>query len=239
MIKMIRFAIVDDDLTYLEYLKKETEKYLENVEYEIKTYSSYKDLLADKTHLEKLDILISDIELEFENGIKKAKKIKEENPNLCVIFVSGFIQYVMDVYDVDHIYFILKDQLKMRLGNAISNALKCIKNKNKKDLIIKWQNEVNVIPIKDIVYVEREGRKCHVHTKDEEYSTYVTFQDIAEQLGDFFFLRTHYSYLVKLSEIYSFQRNEVFMKNGVKVPVSRSYEKKAKKKFLNYLSGAF
>ena len=236
---MIRFAIVDDDLIYLEYLKKETEHCLENVEYEIKMYPSFKDLLADTTYLNHLDILISDIELEFENGIKKAKELKEKKQNLCIIFVSGFIQYVMDVYDVDHIYFILKDQLKVRLGNAISNSLKYIKNRRQKDLVIKWQNEVKIIPIEDVVYIEREGRKCHVHVKNEEYSTYVPFQNIAEQLGDFFFLRTHYSYVVNLSEICSFQRNEVFLKNGMKIPVSRSYEKKAKKKFLDYLSGDF
>ena len=233
---MIYFAIVDDDPVYVVELQAYCKKLLEKYVYEMRVYSSYEALKKDKKYLKEVDVLISDIELEEENGISEAKKLKEEYPNICILFISSYIKYAPMVYDVDHLYFVLKDQLRLRLAKALQAALRFVDSQKNDMLTIKWKGQFDVVPVKDILMIERQNRKTRIVTKEKDYFTYVPFQEIVDELSQDDFIRIHFSYLVQLRYVKHFERDHVILKNEEYVPISRTYEKKAKDLFLKYLS---
>lgn len=50
-----------------------------------------------------------DIELGKENGIDLALKVNEVTPYTQIIYITAYMQYVSDVYQSKHTYFIDKE----------------------------------------------------------------------------------------------------------------------------------
>ena len=233
---MIYVAIVDDNAICLEDIKKRCKCFLKDVKHMVRGYESYEALLEDHSYFEKTDLLISDIELQDKNGIEEAQKIKLLKSNLCVLFISSYIKYAPMVYDVDHLYFVLKDQLDIRFDKAMKAAMGYIESIQNKTLVVKWKGKVECIPIVDIVVVERQNRKTRIVTQGSEYFTYTPFQEIVDMLENDNFIRVHYSYYIHLQCVKHFERDHIILSNDEYIPVSRTYEKEAKEAFLQYLS---
>jgi len=67
------------------------------------------------------DIAFLDIELKGENGISVAKKLKEVNPKVNIIFVTGYSSFMKDAFDLYASGYILKpvnsDDIKSQFEN--------------------------------------------------------------------------------------------------------------------------
>lgn len=57
-----------------------------------------------------------------------------------------------------------------------------------------------MVPIKEILYMEKSGRTVHVHTDDEVYVHYAKFDDIMPEL-DSRFSNCHRSYILNMDRI--------------------------------------
>lgn len=105
---MIKIAVCEDE--------KETqlliEDYLENIlkdisiEYEIQKYISGEELL--ESNLKDIDILLLDIKMEKLNGMDTARKIREVDNEMEIIFVTSLIDYVQEGYEVRAYRYLLK-----------------------------------------------------------------------------------------------------------------------------------
>jgi two-component SAPR family response regulator len=58
------------------------------------------------------------------NGIDFASKINQIAPSCIIIFISNYLNYATEVYDVAHVYFILKSELNERLPRALEKAFR-------------------------------------------------------------------------------------------------------------------
>ena len=67
------------------------------------------------------DVAFLDIEMREENGVSVAKKMKEQNPKINIIFVTGFSDYMREAFDLYASGYVLKpatpEQIKRELGN--------------------------------------------------------------------------------------------------------------------------
>lgn len=77
---------------------------------------------------EQVDILITDINMPFVNGVELVKVVKEKYPQVVVFVVSGYddFSYVKETLMAGAINYLLKPVSKVDLVNAISNALEII-----------------------------------------------------------------------------------------------------------------
>ena len=103
-------GIVEDDVHYLELLQKKINDYKDE-EDQIRCYfnvQSFNDELVSQK-LE-FDILLLDIELGNENGIDLALMVNEVTPYTQIIYITAYMQYVSDVYQSKHTYFIDKEK---------------------------------------------------------------------------------------------------------------------------------
>lgn len=56
-----------------------------------------------------------DIELELDNGIQVAGMLNEKWPDCAIIYVTNYLFYAIDIYQTEHIYFVLKEQFEKGL----------------------------------------------------------------------------------------------------------------------------
>lgn len=92
-----------------------------------------------------------------------------------------------------------------------------------------------VIQKRDVMYIETQGGYTHLHLRNDKLLiSRQTLTGIAQLLNPKHFLRIHRGFIVNLDEIDEMQPSfnhtyELTLKDGSKIPVSRSYAAKTKK----------
>ncbi len=69
----------------------------------------------------RIDIAVLDIDMPNMNGLTLAKKLRELNSRINIIFLTGFVEYAPDSYDVLASYFLKKPLDKAKLKTAFEN----------------------------------------------------------------------------------------------------------------------
>lgn len=84
--------------------------------------------VLNKIQLEEPDILITDINMPFINGVELLSIIKDKYPDIITFVISGYddFQYVKDTFMSGAINYLVKPVTKIDLVNALSKALEII-----------------------------------------------------------------------------------------------------------------
>lgn len=138
-------------------------------------FTSIQEAMNNK---EPYDIVIMDIDLPDGNGIKFSKKINIYSPHTVIIYMTSYEEYVSDVYDTNHIYFILKKNYQKYLPHALSLAYEVLNKERRASLKIFWNKEEYNILLKDIFYMERKLRTTFIVTPTHTYSTSEKLEDL-------------------------------------------------------------
>lgn len=159
----------------------------------------------------------------FFGGVAQAAKLLEINPFAQVIFISSYKNFSLDVYNVKHIFFLEKPIKESKLIKALTRAGTNLKKIQSKALPIITRTSTLMVPINEIVYLEKDRRKINVFTirKAVPYSFYGKFSDI-EIYRTENFCRCHNSYDINLNYVRERSGNSFFMSNGTKIPISRN-----------------
>ncbi len=176
------------------------------------------------------------IELEFcKDGVKIAQKAKSLNPWAEIIFLCTKGKWTTEVYNVDHVYGLECPLSEEKLQTAINRALDKIDDKRNTLFPIKKKGIIYAIPIKGIQYLEQDRRMIHVHTEEDTHSIYVKFSEIEKYKTDYF-ARCHNSYAVNFFYVYSMTDQHFMMKNGKKIPISRSRKNETKEAYEAFIT---
>ena len=91
---MINIGICDDELLYRIKIKDILKELLRSysINYNIYEFSSGEELLNN--YPKGLDILIMDIQMKIVNGMYTARKIREFDQNLEIIFMTSFSEFM-------------------------------------------------------------------------------------------------------------------------------------------------
>lgn len=105
-----KIAICDDAFTDLHYVQQCLHEWANHnhVPISVDSFSSAESFLFHYTDQKDYDIVLLDIEMKEMNGIKLAKKIRQSNPTVQIIFISGYSDYICDGYDVEALHYLLK-----------------------------------------------------------------------------------------------------------------------------------
>lgn len=170
------------------------------------------------------DLLILDIQMGEMDGISLAKKIREINKTVKILFVTGISDYISEGYEVDAMHYLLKPIQKEKLFTLLDKAKITIPDEF---LLIK-NNKIN---LKDIFYIESIGRKVKLKLKDEELLLTDKYSDILEQSKLF---ACHRSFAVNICHIKSITKTDLILDNGQQIPVSRRLHKDTCEAFTKY-----
>ena len=95
--------------------------------------------------------------------------------------------------------------------------------------------EIYLLDVSQILYIESVERKCFVYTSDEVYESDFRLYELERQLEGYGFIRVSKSFLIHLQRIQSLKadinrRIRVTMSNGEQIIASRQYADALKKR---------
>lgn len=232
---MINIAVCEDEketqLLIVDYI----ENILKNIsiEYEIQKYLSGEELL--ESNLKDIDILFLDIKMEKLNGMDTARKIREVDNEMEIIFITSLIDYVQEGYEVRAYRYLLKP---IELEELKKHVLTCIKDiEINRDSYITIKNKSNTykIYLNEIKYIEVQKKDMLIHTINKNFDIRYSLSKIEKELNLYKFIRCHKSFIVNLSYVENIKHNIAILESGEEVPISRYRYKEVKEKFLKFL----
>ena len=184
-------------------------------------------------------IALLDVQLVESSGIDLAREILSRNPGCRIIFISGFLSAVSQVYQVPHFCFILKDQIRDHLPEFLSRAAELSAQEAGQQLSLHCGKQIETVALNRIVSIERNLHQSTVTLSDG--TTLVTREklgDLEQRIHSSCFFRCHASYLINLKYAESIRDHSFLMSVGNPIPISRVNEKQAREAFFQSLSPA-
>ena len=121
---MLQLAVCDDEAVCLRQTVDILRAALGDTPHQLKTFQNAPavlHMLAEDGY--RPDIAVLDICMGELDGISLAKEINRLAPACRVIFLSSYAGYLMDAYEAEHIYYVLKSDEAARLPVALRKAL--------------------------------------------------------------------------------------------------------------------
>ena len=182
-------------------------------------------------------IALLDIQMADMDGVRLAKELNARCPDCRIIFLTDYLEYATDVYDVRHSYFILKSQLAQRIGPALARALEELPRML--SLCFREKGELHLVSQDSVLYLERRLRKTYVYGNGSCHETYEHPRAVLADAMDGSFCQCHQSFWVNLNRVASLAEDHFRMDNGADVPISRSFQKLVKTQFFAFLHRNF
>lgn len=228
----MKIAICDDDANDRAAVKAMLSEYLDinNYHVRIDEFNCGEDFVCAK--VSDYSLVILDIFMKDLNGIETAKKLIEDNPELKIIFCSTSNAYAAESYDVSALRYLNKPVAKDKLFGTLDRFFHV--HTSMRTLTFKQNRMDESVYISEIIWVEADGHKCVIHTKNDDIVTRTPLSQICEQLADSGFVKPIRYALVALKYVATIPTDVFTMKNGDIIPISRDQRPAMKKAFSEY-----
>ncbi|MFA9375885.1 MAG: LytR/AlgR family response regulator transcription factor [Lachnotalea sp.] len=231
---VLNIAICDDSPMDIEKVESIFEKMV-NKAFEYDVFFSGEELLTyTENHSIKYNLYILDIEMEKMNGLSLAKKIRESDSKALIVFLTSYSSYVFEVFEIITFDFILKPITYEKLNIVLDKVMNYLQL-TKKNFTFSYRQNHFTISCDEISYIEKKGRQAFIHTDFENYKSNMTIADIWKQLDKNVFSHIHESIIVNLEYIREIKRDELCLKDGKLLYISRVHKHEVKEKHLAYL----
>jgi len=233
---MIHIAIIDDDVSYKSQLNGYVKKYSqENGEqFEVSLFSDGDEIVDGYKAI--YDIIFLDIQMKIMDGMKTAQNIRKMDENVILVFITNMAQYAIQGYSVNAMDFVLKPVSYTAFSEELAKAIRRLKERTRAHLTIKREDGMLRLDIAKISYIESQGHKIMIHTKDDIYNIQGTMKNMEEQLSKYNFFRCNNCYLINLRYVESVQLN-VVMVAGEILQISRPRKKPFMEALTDFVGG--
>ena len=231
---MINIAICDDEKYILDKIKKLVFDFFhrKNVEITVSQFGSGEELLR---HNKNIDILFLDIQMDGIDGMETARKMRSQNYNGYLIFITVLKEMVFQSFEVQAYDYLVKPIEEECFEKTMERLFSAMQNAKDASLLVQKGYESNIIAFDDIVFCEIIDRKIYLHLKTEEVIDYYDRIENLETKLDGRFFKCHRSYLINLSHLKSYKNGMAYMINDKQIPVSRLRSKEFSSVVLKYM----
>lgn len=218
---MLKLAVCDDNPLFLQEITEVLE--MDQRVEEVSVYESPVSLLKEIEKREKnFDAIFMDIEFEQEeNGIQYVKEIFRIAPEIQMVYVTGYHdKYIQQIFfaDTNLTGYLMKPLDKEILEKYLD---KIYEKKNARNVFtFSVRGKIHMISTDCILYLESNNHRVLIHTEEGVYSVYDKLSSIHKKLPSTF-IQCHKSFLVNLNRVKHIEGNEIFLSDGLKVPISK------------------
>ena len=197
------------------------------------------------------DLVFLDVQMPGANGFDVIEAIGPARMPL-VVFVTAFDHYALRAFDVHALDYLLKPFDRQRFHEALVRARQHLERPANGDLerrllelvqdlkpnaqrlerfVIKSGGRVFFVRANEIDWIEAAGNYVKLHVGTETHLFRDTMNSIESQLDSDVFFRIHRSHIINIERVKELQpwfngEYVVFLKNGTRLTLSRSYRDK-------------
>ena len=165
---MLNILICDDEKPFLDRLANKITVYLENREipFQMAAFCSGEELL--KHNEDRLfDIAFLDISMNAVSGMDAAEYLRDRNRKICIVFVTGYMDYVLEGYKVGAFRYLVKDSLEISFEECMEAVLKKF-HIDTDEICLEFTDRKLYLKADEICLVESRGRQtCHRNHEPE------------------------------------------------------------------------
>ena len=233
---MVKIVFCDEDVTYINTLCDEIKKYLFDIEMSMECYTSGDKMMEDlsSNHLDDVDLLIMETDIEGVSGIDIKDNVALDWRVHRIVFLSNSDEKMQYAFGYKVMNFLLK---RTGFDEILCDIEKIIIGINESKMIAYNDgNRNHLFNMMELLYVEVDREYTRLHFKDGTQSG-LMHHNLPYWMNIFrndLVVQIHRKYLVNVCYVSDMDNCNVYLQNGVKLPIGRTFIKDFKKKVKLY-----
>lgn len=232
----MRIAVVDDTASDRELLRKRLNTQLNRflLPAEIIEFDSGASFLC-AAEKRRFDLVFLDIYMEQDHGVDTARSLRQFNTDCLLVFTTVSADHALDGFRVRALQYFVKPYTEKDLAALFNEIIKRLPA-SEPYMEVNTAGGATRLKLREILYAEHYQHQIHIHTEDgRRLITRRTFREFAESIGDERFFLCGRGLIVNLDYAADFDGTDFILKNGKRLPVSRSLRKDARLAFGDFL----
>ncbi len=215
-----KIAICDDSETDRQYILNMVNRWAAGAGHVVHTdtFSSAESFLFRYAGESDYDILLLDIEMGDMDGVTMARRLRQDNDAIQIIFITGYSDYISEGYEVAALHYLMKPVREEKLCSVLDRAAGKIA-KNEKILTFETGGEMARVPVYQIRYADVFGNYVTIHASSDT-TVKMTLKELENQLDERFY-RVGRSAVVNLTQISRVTKTEIRLADGTAIPLPR------------------
>ena len=233
---MIRIAMVEDEAAVREQLQGYIQRYTRQygTEFAMTEFSDGMEILD--AYRPVYDIVLLDVEMKHLDGMETARRIRELDRDVVLLFITNMAQYAIKGYAVGALDYLLKPVPYFAFSQQLQKAEEKLRRRARHYLAVPVEGGLRRLDTAQIYYMESEGHRVHFYTEEGEFSAPGALKTFEEKLADLPFARCNSGYLVNLAQVKSVQQG-LAQVGPYELQVSRPKRKSFLAALADYIGG--
>lgn len=237
---IMNMLICDDDTNITKQVVSLINKFEKSnkLKFNIKIFNNGDEVLKEDYYS---DFAIIDVEMPGISGIKLSEKLKKANPDIIIIILTSFTNYLDAAMKIKVFRYLSKPIDKMRFFNNLTEAIIEYKRISK-TVIVESNDEIHILKTKDILFIENLKYGSKLVTKRGDYITKQKPKEWYTVIDQpICFAYSHNSIIVNLQNVIDFNKTTVILRKSenetVTTYISQRKYSSFKKSFFKYAGG--
>ena len=223
---MIRVGVVEDDPTSIDRLLSHLDRFQRErgEAFHVAAFHDGADILED--YRPDWDILFLDIQMRRVDGMTAARRIREVDPEVLIVFVTSSPQYAVSGYEVAALSYLLKPVTYPAFEQELERCLVRLRKRERRHLLFATTDGArHRVDVADVLYLESVKHQVLIHTLDADYTVVAALRTLEAELAEDDFFRSNSGFLVNLRHVTGVEGNECRIRGGTRLQVSRPRKK--------------
>lgn len=220
----MRIAICEDNREHTEILEEMINRWAkrEDKQVAIGRYQSAEQFLfcmKDEPHY---DLAFLDIQMAKINGLQLAKKIREEDKVIFLVFTTALKNYAPKGYEVSAFRYLIKPLQEDEVFLTLTQTSRMMEERKREAVIVTQGDESRRIFKDDIYFIEVDNHHIILHLQEEAIRFKAKLKEFETQFMEPQFCKCHRSYIVNLKYAGRISREGVEIDGKEILPVSKA-----------------
>lgn len=235
----VKVAIVEDDPEQSALLQSYLSAFgAERCSFQLSVFGDAESFLASFAK-GRYQLVFLDIQLPKLDGLSAARRLRTQDEDVTLVFITSMSQFAVSGYEVDARDFIVKPLIFDIFTRKMERIMTFVHTRDNLTALLPItvsSGRVEMVRVNDIVFVEIFGHKLVYHCVNADYEAYGKISDAEEQLKPYQFIRCNRNSVINPKHIQRVRDNSICLGN-YELTISAPRKKDFMRKLNSWVAG--